>query len=77
MLKQNISTKDSNALINVDATGLGSGGIFTITLTAANTKVQPKAYHYEIVWYLTGGTEHYVLDQDIVTVKSKLQNNIK
>ena len=76
MLKQDVSTKDGNALINVDAASLGAGGIFTITLTAAKTKVAPKAYHYEIVWYLSGGTEHYVLDQDIVTVKSKLQDNI-
>ena len=76
MMKISKNLKDADSTINVSATGLGSGGIFTITLSAATTKVTPKKYHYELVWYLSGGSGIYVLDQGEITIKEKIQDDV-
>ncbi len=75
MMKLKKDDADSKAKVDVDATGLGADGIFTITLTSTITKDLLGLYHYEIVWLINGGGI-YVLDSGRVTVIEKLQDDV-
>lgn len=78
MLKLDKDDLDADALIDVDAGGLGSGGIFTITLSSTVTTIEPKYYYYEIIWYLSGNAAIYLLDQSVdkLRVIEKYQDNV-
>lgn len=75
IMKTAKSDSDASAKIDVDATGLGVGGTFIITLTPAITSDTPAKYFYDIIWHTAGG-EIYVLDSDQVTVLDKVQDNV-
>ncbi len=75
IMKASKLDSDGDAVVDVDATGKGSGGIFTISLTPSITDDLPAMYYYEIVWHLSGG-EVYVLESDTVEVKDKVQDNV-
>jgi len=75
MVKEKPNDTDADSIINVVATGLGLGGIFTITLTQVLTTITVRSYYYELLW-IPSGTENYPLDSGIIIVKDKMQDNL-
>lgn len=73
--KLNKSDTDAQAIIDVDATNLGAGGTWKITLTPSITTDTPATYWYELVWHTAGG-EIYVLEQGSLSVLDKVQDNV-
>ena len=72
--KVNKSDNDAAAVIDVDADGLGAGGIFHFKLTPTITAQTVGEYFYEMIWHT--GTDIYVLESDVLNILDKVQDNV-
>ena len=74
-LKRAPSDPDSAALIVAtgDVATAGASGTALFTLTPATTAIEPRGYHYDIVWRLAGGAE-YVLERGTIAVVARVSD---
>ena len=74
IMKSDKDDTDAEAVVDVDATGLGTGGVFTISITPALAIVTVGKYYYELIWHFSTG--NLVLDNGIIIVSNKNQDNV-
>ncbi len=74
-LKRAPHDSDADALIVAtgDVATAGASGTALFTLTPATTAIEPRRYHYDIVWRLVSGAE-YVLERGTVQVVGRVSD---
>ena len=73
-LKQLITDSIYVLTASADVTTNGTSGTGSFNLTATETDINPNFYNYEIVWVVSGSNDEYVLDQNRIQVKERIEN---
>jgi len=74
LIKKYKNDIDDDAVLSKDAS-TAAAGVFSFILTPSDTTIEPGEYHYLIIW-ITAGGNRYPLEQDSVTIKNKIEDNV-